>query len=1438
MNTVLPQYLIETLGWTLIHWLWQGLAIAAILAVAWKAFAKVSANKRYLIGCAGLTAMMVMPMLTFRVLSSRWVEPVELAAVKAERVDIAQLGTIEMPIVENDAPVIEEAAAPVIEIGFRERVSSAIEANAGFIVYSWLIGVFGFCLWHLGGWRQLQKLRRTMVKPVGKHLVDKMNKLSCAIGVNRAVSLMESAMAGGPMVVGWLKPMILLPASALTGLQPEQIEAILAHELAHIKRCDYLVNIIQTAVEIVGFYNPAIWWVSAKIRQERENCCDDVAVALTGDKVSYVRALTTMEEVRSGYKLAVAGSGGSLFDRAKRLLTKDADISSEKSLLTSVVAMLLIMALLIPTVWALSSEKLEDGEEITTQQLQQLVEDFFKHNYRDITARKTIEWGEPAVDAEGNMSIRYKYEATIWNKDKIIENKVWTFDKQGKFISVRKVGAEDIYSLAGAKALVEDFFANNYRDITSRETIDWGQPVKQENSNVSIQYKYKATIWNKDKIIDNKIFTFDKAGKFVSAEKVKGYPQKPDKEFSGVESNDGFQNAVEENLPAAEGRNAKLFDIDTGKWGTKSDFGDNDRETHKWVRENGLDLLAVFEKGHFGLLAFDVAVLPVKNSDWPQLSAKDIIENKLLDQMEANKITPMMQTEVPATYLFRTRENSIGILQITGLRDDSKSVNIRYKKVQGANSMNSSGQIVSQVSNDKQTDKNSQQQSQSAKTALISDKVVDAGMESRFALMKGKAPEISVTVFPIIMSEKPYKNVAEVVALMLEKADVNNIDVPDEAFSPAADSNIWQICSSFEAFVREKSIDTDYALFGQYVGTAQSGVKEVRCVVVDKAGNRVWVDRQTPDDDDFKRIKPNNPMLCSHLLVERLRTALGLLEQAGENSATGKWAKHWQKDSGTPATSEHAEMAKRLAIMRRNFRDAELAIFPTLVNGKPSKASADNIREILSNRQLCPAGKVSEEILLEIAGTSNQQKRLWDLARKFKEYIQGHKPKADYTLYADYLIDATKGVGGVHFVICDRNGEWVIVDFQNEYQSDFKSISPKTISDCDSLVIKRIQNYLDGSVAEDGNKVLSIVKPEVIEAANDQTRVVAVEDSQTVVNAKGQDLLKKMAEVNRYWLIGPGSDIQQYSYDFNLYLDVRRDESPKKYSYDISNPSKASQTIKQGVYYYSALHKLAKEPEAACVTKIEKHGSMLKIDYSFYEPIKCGVGNGISKIYLGSFTRRIKYGSLWIDSEKNIPIRIKSWDEPDDKSANYCEESFSDYVSVGGSDYVPLKVEINSGEMHFDFRFRVSEPGLWLFDRSSYKLNRWQLPLVASLSNIKINNKPIEVVSMTDSEIALQVERGQSAIDMHIFSYSLKSFAKDHGSQYPDNLGQLKDVEDSFGVLPWVLKNVEYLGKGKTVNDSGDVVIAYDKTMLAENPQGSNALYNDGSVRFKKKEDK
>ena len=217
------------------------------------------------------------------------------------------------------------------------------------------MGVLGLSVWHLGGWTQLQRLRRRMVKPVNASLHNKLKELADLLGINRAVELAESASVGVPTVVGWLKPVILLPASALTGLSTEQLEAILAHELAHIKRGDYLVNILQTVVEILGFYHPAVWWVSHKIRVERENCCDDLAVSIRGDRVGYARALTSMEEIRASYGLAVAATGGSLFERIRRLIGKDNANKEKVSWLPSVIAILLIMALVIPAALALSS---------------------------------------------------------------------------------------------------------------------------------------------------------------------------------------------------------------------------------------------------------------------------------------------------------------------------------------------------------------------------------------------------------------------------------------------------------------------------------------------------------------------------------------------------------------------------------------------------------------------------------------------------------------------------------------------------------------------------------------------------------------------------------------------------------------------------------------------------------------------------------------------------------------------------------------------------------------------------------------------------------------------------------------------------------------------------------------------------------------------------
>ena len=132
----------------------------------------------------------------------------------------------------------------------------------------------------------MHRLRHQGVSPLSEGLLRTGNRVKERLGVNRAVEIVESALVEVPTIIGCLRPMILLPASAITGFSVAEIELILAHELAHVKRHDWLANLTQTVIEILLFYHPAMWWVSNQIRKERENCCDDMAVALAGSPAS------------------------------------------------------------------------------------------------------------------------------------------------------------------------------------------------------------------------------------------------------------------------------------------------------------------------------------------------------------------------------------------------------------------------------------------------------------------------------------------------------------------------------------------------------------------------------------------------------------------------------------------------------------------------------------------------------------------------------------------------------------------------------------------------------------------------------------------------------------------------------------------------------------------------------------------------------------------------------------------------------------------------------------------------------------------------------------------------------------------------------------------------------------------------------------------------
>ena len=356
LENIISQEIIQRIGWMLIHFLWQAAAVALVLAVLLKLLRKQAANLRYIIACSALGLMVLLPLITMRLVSvsesnvtTTEQAPIELAVGQA-----IEIPTTEIPVLEK--PVRIEGVAAKRRVSLKVRVVSAVEPALPYMVFGWLIGVFGLSVWHLGGWTQLQRLRRQMVKPIDKSLRSKLKELADLLGIKRAVEIAESALVQVPTVVGWLKPMILLPASALTGLASEQLEAILAHELAHIKRCDYLVNMLQTVVEILGFFHPAVWWVSHKIRLERENCCDDLAVSISGDKICYARALTSMEEIRGRVpELAVAATGGSLFGRISRLVGKESADKTKAGWLPSAIAILLVVAIVIPAALAFTT---------------------------------------------------------------------------------------------------------------------------------------------------------------------------------------------------------------------------------------------------------------------------------------------------------------------------------------------------------------------------------------------------------------------------------------------------------------------------------------------------------------------------------------------------------------------------------------------------------------------------------------------------------------------------------------------------------------------------------------------------------------------------------------------------------------------------------------------------------------------------------------------------------------------------------------------------------------------------------------------------------------------------------------------------------------------------------------------------------------------------
>jgi beta-lactamase regulating signal transducer with metallopeptidase domain len=335
LQDLLGQPLVHRLGWTLLHFLWQGAAVALLLAGVLFLLRRRSASARYLAACTGLALMALLPVLTFaRVNVPSAAPPVaekagEVATTPAPDAarDVRDVVVAAQPLRPMEIPAAAEAPVTPAAVP-EEKPAWSLETLQPFlpwVVGAWLAGMLLLSVRLCGGWVLLQRLRRRHTRAVSGAWHDRFARLCQRLHLGRPVRLLESGLLGVPAVLGWLRPVILVPASALAGLPAAQLEAILAHELAHIRRHDYLVNLLQSVVETLLFYHPAVWWVSRRIRLERENCCDDMAVQVCGDRLVYARALAAVEELRAPVlgaapPLAPAANGTPLLDRVRRLL--------------------------------------------------------------------------------------------------------------------------------------------------------------------------------------------------------------------------------------------------------------------------------------------------------------------------------------------------------------------------------------------------------------------------------------------------------------------------------------------------------------------------------------------------------------------------------------------------------------------------------------------------------------------------------------------------------------------------------------------------------------------------------------------------------------------------------------------------------------------------------------------------------------------------------------------------------------------------------------------------------------------------------------------------------------------------------------------------------------------------------------------------------------
>lgn len=317
-TNLLSEQMINALGWNLLHIIWQGFLLAIVLAVVLLIFRKSAARLRYALSYLSLILFVGFSLYNFSYNLNNTHTDSSSKIIKYS----------DTPQEVSQDRAKETGATLFSTNNFQRRLKKVIDGIDRYfpiMVNLWLIGIIIFALKFIFGALHVKQLRNAHQQNISEKWMNRFHSIENKLGVNRPIRYLESKLIHIPLVIGYFKPVVLVPVEMLTGMPAKQIEAVIAHEIAHIQRHDYLMNIIQTLIETMFFFHPAVWYISSQIRKERENCCDDMAVAVCNESITYVKALVSIQELTTEkHYTAVAFSGNKkhLLNRIKRIIMK------------------------------------------------------------------------------------------------------------------------------------------------------------------------------------------------------------------------------------------------------------------------------------------------------------------------------------------------------------------------------------------------------------------------------------------------------------------------------------------------------------------------------------------------------------------------------------------------------------------------------------------------------------------------------------------------------------------------------------------------------------------------------------------------------------------------------------------------------------------------------------------------------------------------------------------------------------------------------------------------------------------------------------------------------------------------------------------------------------------------------------------------------------